>query len=112
MTESKVQRCTATRPVKVQGATESIFTNFEAPTFSVGSPDGQNGWTRGPGYDHNIVTQSTYSSFGGQSLKISNFHTTGAFDQTYSKSLTNSVGETTASTGIFSAGTRRRRFVL
>lgn len=87
-------------------------------TFSLGDLQNQDGWTSGHGssvcplYDVAVVSNSYgYSSFGTKSLRISNAITCGSFnDQTFSKSLANESGETSASTSTYSGGTRQPYF--
>ena len=59
-------------------------------------------------YDHKVVTNSgAPASFATQSLRMSNAVTSGCFgDQTFSKSLVNAAGETSAE-----GGTRPEAFV-
>jgi Cohesin domain/Periplasmic copper-binding protein (NosD) len=95
-------------------------TNFES--FSTGSPNGQFGWNstgsapNGPGFDHQIVNGTSLSpaapaTFGARSLRISNAVTSGTFgDQTFSASLPNEAGETSATNGGLSGGTRKNHF--
>ena len=92
-------------------------TNFE--TFSPGTVDGQDGWSsfgaagRGCGvYDHAIVNNSSApASFGARSLRISNAVTSGCFgDQTFSSSLADEAGETSAQNNGYSGGTRQPFF--
>jgi hypothetical protein len=91
-------------------------TDFE--NFTLGDVNGQNGWVSGHGssfcpvYDVDVVSNTYgYPSFGSQSLRISNAIACGSFnDQTFSKSLTDEAGETSAGTGIFSSGTRQPYF--
>jgi len=94
---------------------DSLAIDFEAPTYSPGSIDGQNGWagTLGgpinPLIDQAVVTNSYgYTSFGGQSWRISNAYTDGAFgDWPFSPSLADEAGETMAQNGgVYSGGTR------
>ena len=97
---------------------DSLTITFEAPTYHLGSIDGQNGWagTAGgpinPAIDQAIVTNTYgYSSFGGQSWRMSNAYTDGAFgDWPFSPSLTNEAGETTAQNLGFSGGIRQNHF--
>ena len=89
--------------------------NFESPTYSPGSVNGQDGWTSTGAYDQAIVNNSGFpsapASFGTQSLRISDAVTSGAFgDQTYSKSVVNAAGEPGADTGGFPAGTLQTHF--
>lgn len=99
---------------------DSSSINFEAPTYTVGSIHLQDGWSSfgsaGSGcalYDHAVVTNgpSAPTSFGAQSLRISNAVTSGCFgDQTFSKSLTNEAGETSAQGGGMSGGVRQKTY--
>lgn len=99
---------------------DSSSINFEAPTYTVGSIHLQDGWSSagsaglGCGlYDHAVVSNgpSAPASFGAQSLRISNAVTTGCFgDQTFSKSLTNESGETSAVSGGMSGGVRQKHY--
>ena len=92
---------------------------FESPTYVTGTIHNQDGWSSfgaaGTGcavYDHAVVTNAgAPASFGSQSLRISNAVTSGCFgDQTFSKSLTNEAGETSAINGGLSGGTRQNHF--
>ena len=97
---------------------DSLTITFEAPTYHLGSIDGQNGWagTAGgpifPMIDQEVVANTYgYSSFGGQSWRMSNAYTDGAFgDWPFSPSLTNEAGETTAQNLGFSGGIRQNHF--
>lgn len=103
--------------------TSAQTTNFENPPFTVGSIHNQNGWSSSgsapgsPGYDHAVVSNSTLvpappGLFGGQSLRISNAVTSGAFgDQTFSASIVNEAGETSAANNGMSGGTRKSVFI-
>jgi len=95
----------------------SLSINFEG--YALGSVHGQDGWSSsgaaGSGcavYDHAIVSNTYgYASFGTKSLRISNAVTSGCFgDHTFSKSLTDEAGETTAESGGLSGGTRQSFF--
>jgi Cadherin-like beta sandwich domain len=91
-------------------------TDFEL--FTAGSVNGQGGWTSGHGssfcpvYDEGVVANTYgYPTFGAQSLRISNAIACGSYnDQTFSPSLTDEAGETSASTGTYSGGTRQPYF--
>src|ERR1035437_1940057 len=91
---------------------DTYGTDFES--FTLGEVHHQDGWTSGHGsstcpvYDVAVVSNTYgYSSFGAESLRISNAIACGSFnDQTFSKSLTNDAGATTAPAGIFSGGIR------
>jgi hypothetical protein len=63
-------------------------------------------------YDHAIVNNTYgYASFGTKSLRISNAVTSGCFgDQTFSKSLADEAGETTAGNNGLSGGVRQNFF--
>lgn len=99
---------------------DSSFIDFESGTYTTGSINGQDGWSAlgsaGLGcavYDHAVSAQSLFSSFDDQSLRISDAVTSGCFgDQTFAKPLTDSVGETAATAGSFSNGTRQRHFEM
>lgn len=97
-------RCTASF---VNGSCYKDTVKVDFEKYTLGSTNGQDGWTQGPGYDVNIVS-TTVHGFGKKALQISNAYTTGSFgDQTYCKPLKNSVGEHSATVGTFSAGTHR-----
>ena len=84
--------------------------NFE--TYTPGTVNGQDGWSSTGAYDH-LVTANTYgyATFGTKSLRISNAVTSQSFgDQTFSKSLVDEAGETTATNGGVSGGTRQTSF--
>ena len=95
---------------------DTVSTDFEG--FTVGDVNGQNGWTSGHGssfcpvYDVGLVTNTYgYPSLGTKSLRISNAITCGSFnDQTFSPSMPNEAGETSASTSVYSGGTRQPYF--
>ncbi len=99
---------------------DTVSVNFENPPYVLGSINNQDGWTSlgsvGSGcavYDHAVASQSAYLSFGNQSLRISDAATSGCFgDQTFAKPLVNAVGETAATAGSFSEGTRQRHFEM
>lgn len=99
---------------------DSLSINFEASQgYSPGSIDGQNGWagTLGspinPAIDQAVVLNTYgYTSFAGQSWRMSNAYTDGAFgDWPFSPSLLNEAGETFAQNGtLYSGGTRQNHF--
>src|SRR5437867_6971135 len=98
---------------------DSLTITFEAPTYHLGSIDGQNGWAGTAGgpinllIDQEVVANTYgYTSVGGQSWRISNAYTDGAFgDWPFSPSLTNEAGETMAQNGTpYSGGTRQSHF--
>jgi Cadherin-like beta sandwich domain/PASTA domain len=86
--------------------------------FTTGSVNGQGGWTSGHGssfcpvYDEGVVANTYgYPTFGAKSLRISNAIGCGSYnDQTFSPSLTDEAGETSASTSVYSGGTRHPYF--
>ena len=99
---------------------DSNSINFEAPTYTTGSINGQDGWSSlgsammgCANYDHAVTANgmSAPASFGGQSLRISNAVTSGCFgDQTFSKSLFNEAGETSAVSNGLSTGPRKTHY--
>lgn len=98
------------------------FTTGTSPTdfesFALGEVHGQDGWTSGHGsptcplYDVAVVSNTYgYLSFDDKSLRISNAITCTSFmDMTFSKSLVDEAGETSASVSAFSGGTRQPYF--
>ncbi len=96
--------------------------DFESPLFTPGTPHLQNGWSAsgaapaGPGFDHQITDNGAYLptpplAFGTRSFRISNAVTSGAFgNQTFTSSLTDEAGETSAANDGMSGGTRQNRF--
>jgi hypothetical protein len=107
----------------IAGADSRTIT-FESPTYMPGSIQGQDGWAGqtppgvpiNPAYDQAVVTNTYgYTSFGGQSWRISNAVTSGSFaDWPFSPSLNDEAGETLALNGngvlTFSDGTRQSHF--
>lgn len=87
-------------------------TNFES--YALGNINGQDGWTKSGGYDVAVVSNTYgYASFGAQSLRISDAVTSGSFgDQTFARPLINGVGETAATAGPYSVGTRQKHFEM
>ncbi|HKP73226.1 MAG TPA: hypothetical protein VJT82_09840, partial [Pyrinomonadaceae bacterium] len=105
-------------PLTVVTADSSAI-NFEPTAYVPGSVHNQDGWSSlgsaGMGcaqYDHAIVSNSgAPATFGTQSLRMSNAVTSGCFgDQTFSKSLVNAAGETSAENGTTSGGVRQNYF--
>lgn len=95
----------------------STTVNFE--NFTAGTVNGQGGWSSlgaaGSGcavYDHTIANNtSAPASFGAKSLRMSNAVTSGCFaDHTFSVSLPNEAGETSAQNNGLSGGTRQKKF--
>ena len=99
-----------------QALADTYVTNFEG--FTLGEVNNQDGWTSGHGsstcplYDVAVVPNTSgFAAFGSKSLRISNACTSGSFnDQTFSKSLANEAGETSAATSTFSGGIRQPYF--
>ena len=92
-------------------AAASSTTDFEGFTAD-SSPNGQFGWSSTGPYDHEIVN-NTYgiAAFGTKSLRVSNAVTSGAFgDQTFSSSLVDQAGETTADGGALASGVMQPHF--
>lgn len=90
---------------------ETVNVNFEAPSYTLGNINGQNGWSRTGSFDHVVAGSYGWATFGAQSLRISDAITSGSFgDQTFAKPLVNAVGETGATAGAFSVGIRRSQF--
>ena len=99
---------------------DTVNVNFENPPYTLGSINGQDGWTSlgsvGSGcatYDHAVSSSFSTPGFGAQSLRISNAVTSGCFgDQTFAKPLVNAVGEASSTAGTFSVGTKQRHFEM
>lgn len=92
---------------------DSNSINFEPTTYTAGNINGQDGWSKTGPYDSEVVngTGYGYSSFGTQSLRISNSVTSGSFgDQTFSKSLNDEAGESNALSNGYSGGARKPHF--
>ena len=92
---------------------DTVTSNFEAPTFTVGNINGQDGWKKTGPYDAEVQANGTApAAFGGQSLRISNEITGGSFgDQTISRPLTDEAGEAFAAGLGETGGSRQTRFV-
>ena len=88
--------------------------NTTFDTFTLGDVDAQNGWSSTGSFDQEVVTNTYgYSDFGCQSLRVSNAVTSGSFgDQTFAAPIPDSVGESDATTGSFSEGTRYNHFEI
>lgn len=99
---------------------DSVSVDFENPPYTAGTINGQDGWislgAAGSGcavYDHEVDSSLGTLGFGLQSLRISNAVTSGCFgDMTFAKPLVNSVGETSATAGSFSVGTKQTHFEM
>lgn len=97
---------------------DTVSVNFENPPYTLGVINGQDGWSSlgaaGLGcavYDHAVSPSLGTVGFGDQSLRISNAVTSGCFsDQTFSKSLIDEAGETSAVSDGWSGGTRQNHF--
>ncbi|MEX0783396.1 MAG: right-handed parallel beta-helix repeat-containing protein [Dehalococcoidia bacterium] len=95
---------------------DSSTTDFE--TYALGTVHNQDGWSSsgaaGSGcgvYDHLVDDPSLITGFGTKALRISNAVTSGCFgDQTFSGSLGDEAGETSAEGGGMSGGTRQTFF--
>ncbi len=84
---------------------------FDQPAFSVGNINGQSGWQKTGPFDAAVVASSN-PLFEPRALRISNAVTSGSFgDQTFSSSIANEAGETSAANDGMSGGTRQRMFV-
>ncbi|MES2215955.1 MAG: hypothetical protein V4481_01530 [Patescibacteria group bacterium] len=86
---------------------DSYTQGFESMT--VGSVNGQNGWTVTGPYDQGVVSSPVIS--GTRSFRLSNSTTSGSFgDQTFSQSLANEAGEASSTNAGMSGGTRQTHF--
>ncbi|MBK9214364.1 MAG: carboxypeptidase regulatory-like domain-containing protein [Chloracidobacterium sp.] len=86
--------------------------NFEAPTYTLGNPNGQDGWVFTGPYDVAVSSSLGTAGFGAQSFRISNASTSGGFgDWAFSKSIFNEAGEAGADNAALSGGVRMSRFV-
>lgn len=101
-----------TTPVTPCNVSSESVANTTFDTFSLGNVNGQNGWMSTGAFDQKIVTNTYgFTSFGCKSLRISNAVTSGSFgDQTFAAPLTDSVGETIATNGSYSMGTKFNRY--
>ena len=92
---------------------DTVSVDFES--YSLGTINAQDGWSSlgaaGSGcavYDHAV--RASLSTAG---LRVSNAVTSGCFgDMTFAKPLTDAVGETGATAGSFSVGTRQTHFEM
>jgi hypothetical protein len=71
---------------------------FEPSTYILANIDGQNGWSKTGPYDAAVSSNTSgFSSFGTQSLRISNAVTSGSFgDQTFAPAISQQAGESGA----------------
>ncbi len=99
--------------VMVIAALAASFTlNLEG--YNVGTVNGQDGWSStgsigagGPGYDHQVVANTGVAGFDTRSFRISNAVTSGSFgDHTFTRTLADEAGETSAVSNGMSGGTR------
>ena len=95
-------------------AASNLSVDFESPTYSIGNINGQDGWMKTGPYDAAVAANTYgYSSFGGQTFRVSDAVTSGSFgDQTFAKPLTDAVGEADSTAGSFSTGTLQRHFEM
>lgn len=104
----------ATLPAVTMTYTDFVETksfNFEAPGYTLGNINAQNGWSRTGSFDHVVGGSYGWATFGAQSLRISDAITSGSFgDQTFASPLVNAAGETSATAGAFSVGVRKPQF--
>lgn len=93
---------------------DTVSVDFES--YTLGSISGQDGWGNAvnPAYDQEVVNNTYgYSSFDSKSFRMSDEVASGSFgDWVFVKPLTNAVGETAATTGGFTEGTRQRHFEM
>jgi hypothetical protein len=86
---------------------------FEPSTYFIGNINGQDGWSKTGPFDHTVSSSLGTAGFGTQSFRVSNAITSGSFaDQSYSKSLANEAGETTAANNGMSGGSRQKNFEM
>lgn len=93
---------------------DTVGSNFESPTYTTGNINGQDGWMKTGSFDVTVETNTYgYASFGGQTLRTSDALTSGSFgDQIFAKPLSDAVGETGATNGTFSPGTKQAHFEM
>jgi hypothetical protein len=86
---------------------------FESPTYTIGNINGQDGWSKTGPFDHTVSSSLGTAGFGAQSFRVSNAITSPSFaDHSYSKSLANEAGETTAANNGLSGGVRQKNFEM
>ncbi|MEO6390724.1 MAG: hypothetical protein ABIP75_02660, partial [Pyrinomonadaceae bacterium] len=96
----------------VVGASAQTIT-FESPAYTLGNINGQDGWSKTGPFDSAVSGNGGTAGFGAQSLRISNAVTSGSFgDMTFSRPLANEAGESSATNGGLSGGTRTRFFAV
>jgi hypothetical protein len=80
----------------VPAMADTSTSNFEPPAYTVGTVNGQNGWTVDPIFDEGVVANgaSVPAAFGQQSWRLSNAVTSGGFaGQPVSPAVTAPAGE-------------------
>jgi hypothetical protein len=80
----------------VPAMADTSTSNFEPPAYTVGTVNGQNGWTVDPIFDEGVVANgaSVPAAFGQQSWRLSNAVTNGGFaNQPFSPPVTAPAGE-------------------
>lgn len=93
---------------------DSLSVNFEPSTYTLGNINGQDGWMKTGAFDVEVVNNTFgFSTFGSQSLRLSDAVTSGSFgDQTFAKPLTDAVGEADSTDGTFSRGVLQPHFEM
>jgi len=85
--------------------------DIEAPTYTIGNINGQDGWKKTGPFDQVVDSSSGTAGFGLQSVRISNAVVSGSFgDQLFTKPVANEVGEASANNAGLSGGSRRTHF--
>jgi hypothetical protein len=81
-------------------------------SFSLGSVNGQGGWSATGSFDQEIIENTFgFTDFGCKTLRISDAITSGSFgDQIFSVPIVNEAGETDALNGGMSSGVRQNHF--
>lgn len=94
-------------------ANASTTTSGGFETFTTADVNGQQGWQKTGPYDVAIANPTDFgvTDMGTRALRMSNAVVSGSFsDQTFSASLADEAGETSAENGGMSGGTRQRVF--
>jgi len=93
---------------------DDVKINFEPLTYATGNIGGQNGWVNTVPSTANVVKPpNAYgSSFGKQSLLITDQVTSGDVQQVLATPLADSVGETISTSAAFTTGTKYRNFEM
>jgi hypothetical protein len=95
---------------------DALSIDFES--YALGPVWGQNGWTGGacPPHDIEVADNSLHTgapaSFGTKSYRISNAFVNGCFNDSFTPSLLDEAGESTAANGGFSNGNRQPFFAV